>query len=117
VSTTTAPLEHVIEVFANTMDSAARIASIRAILDRTTEVARCRYLNHKASYEFMKMLFASSPSQTAVIAVLTPATTPPLFICHLRPGVAPAPVSAELRRVKGVYGVASNQKPPAGFLP
>jgi cell division transport system permease protein len=71
-----------LQIFMNPNVTKAQLASVNQLIDQLkgSQIKSCDYLNHQQSFNQMKSLFASEP---AVVSVLTPATTPPLFRCQL----------------------------------
>ena len=67
-----------------------------------SQIKSCTYLDHQASYNQMRALFAG---ESSVIGVLTPATTPPVFRCQLVDPNEAATVAATFNTgVPGIYG-------------
>src|SRR5580658_9467650 len=71
-----------LQIFLQPDVTQAQLASVNQLIDQLkgSQIKSCGYLNHQQSYDQMKQLFASEP---AVVSVLTPATTPPVFRCQL----------------------------------
>ena len=92
-----------LQIFMKAAAPAGDTSAVRTMLHETPQVKTCAYLDHRESYERAKQLFASQPE---VVAVLTPATTPPVFQCTLvHPNDASA-VAGLFRGATGVYTVA-----------
>jgi cell division transport system permease protein len=49
----------------------------------SAQIRSCDYLDHQASYNLMRQLFAGQQGGDAIISTLTVATTPPVFRCQL----------------------------------
>ncbi len=81
------------------------MAYIRSLIAQTPQITggRCAYLDHQQSYDRARSLFANDP---AILSVLTPASTPPVFQCQVRSPSDSAVVVAEFRSVPGVYSAS-----------
>ncbi|MHB1988077.1 MAG: cell division protein FtsX [Acidimicrobiales bacterium] len=87
------------------MKPAAPTGDTNAILTTTHEtpqIKSCKYLDHEESYVQAKRLFASQP---AIVSVLTPATTPPVFQCTLVHPKDASAVANLFNTQAGVYQV------------
>src|ERR1700722_7861272 len=71
-----------LQVFLQPNVTQAQLNGVKQLINQLkgSQIKSCTYLDHQASYNQMKSLFASEP---AVVNVLTPATTPPVFRCQL----------------------------------
>jgi cell division transport system permease protein len=81
-----------LDIWINPNGTKSQIANVNDTIKQMeqtgTQIKSCTYLNHQASYNQMRSLFAD---EQAVVAVLTPKTTPPVFRCQLvNPNDAPA---------------------------
>lgn len=76
--------------------------AIATTAHETAQIKSCKYLDHTQSYDQAKRLFASQP---AIISVLTPATTPPVFQCTLVHPKEAAAVANLFTNQPGVYQV------------
>lgn len=91
-----------LQVFLNPSVSNSRVTQLQQTMSQTPQIKSVQYLDHEASYKQMERLFASNKT---VVAVLTPATTPPVFQVKLvHPGDA-ATVAGVFRSLPGVFQV------------
>jgi cell division protein FtsX len=103
-------------VYVNPRATGTEVASLRARLTSAVGITSCDYLNHQESYDYAVKLFRSE-GRSFAIGSLTPATTPPLFVCHLRRGDAPGAVKSLVRRLPLVYSVEIGAWPGFGPIP
>lgn len=90
------------QIFMKPNAPAGDTSAIATTWRQTAQIKSCRYLDHQQSYDHAKALFASHP---AVIAVLTPKTTPPVFQCTLVHPKEAAAVANVFNNQPGVYEV------------
>ncbi len=70
-----------LQIFMDPSASTAQTEAVRQqISQMRAQITSCTYLDHQASYNQAKKLFAN---QQTIIESLTPATTPPVFDCQL----------------------------------
>lgn len=91
-----------LQIFMKPAAPAGDTNAIRATTHETPQIKSCKYLDHQQSYEQAKQLFASQP---AIVSVLTPATTPPVFQCTLVHPKDAAAVANLFNTQGGVYQV------------
>jgi hypothetical protein len=84
------------------------------LLHASAGIASCSYLDHLQSWHLVKRLLASDP---IVVNSLTPAETPPVFMCKLRPGANESMLLSQFSKVPGVFQVSGAVQPaaPAGL--
>jgi cell division transport system permease protein len=92
-----------LQIFMKANAPVSETAAVRTTINQTAQVKSCSYLNHEKSYQEAKHLFASQPE---IVAVLTPATTPPVFECTLDHPKAAASVADLFKNEPGVYQVS-----------
>lgn len=93
-----------LQIFLQPNVTQAQLQGVNQLIEQLkgSQIKRCTYLDHKASYEQMRALFAG---ESSVIGVLTPATTPPVFRCQLVDPNEAATVAATFNTgVPGIYG-------------
>lgn len=93
-----------LQVFLQPNVTQAQLQGVNQLIDQLkgSQIKNCDYLDHKASYNQMRQLFAG---ESSVITVLTPATTPPVFRCQLVDPNEAATVAATFNTgVPGIYG-------------
>jgi len=83
----------------------SQVVSVRIKLKELPEVASCSYLDHAASYRKLKSLVAKHEVSSVIAAVLTPATTPPLFVCRIWTKDDVGLVEQRFRKATGVMAV------------
>jgi cell division transport system permease protein len=69
-----------LQIFLQANVSRAQQANVSTLIHETPQISRCDFLDHQASYDQAKQLFASDP---IVWQSLTVATTPPVYRCTL----------------------------------
>ena len=98
-----------LDVWINPTATTSQVANVNdTIKQLTAQIKGCTYLDHQASFQQMRKLFAG---QQSLISTLTPQTTPPVFRCQLvNPNDAPAvaaiflpPTNSTNAAVPGVY--------------
>lgn len=91
-----------VQVFIQPNASSGQEAYIRSLIAQTPQIrgGSCPYLDHEQSYQQARSLFANDP---AILSVLTPATTPPVFNCEVKSPAESAVVVSEFSNVPGVF--------------
>jgi cell division protein FtsX len=93
-----------VQVFVNPDATLAETASLRTRLERSPEIASCTYLDHEQSYEHAFKVFRARGMFDA-IASLRPATSPPVFVCHITHSADAEVVQHLFHRLPGVFDV------------
>jgi cell division transport system permease protein len=90
------------QIFVQPNASNGQVAYIRSLIAQTPQIkgGSCPYLDHEQSYQRARSLFSNDP---AILSVLTPASTPPVFLCQVKSPSESAIVVAEFTGVPGVY--------------
>ena len=73
-----------LQIFMKANATQAETNNVTALTKQmSAQIRSCTYLDHQASYNLAKQLFAGQQGGQAIISTLTPATTPPVFRCQL----------------------------------
>jgi cell division transport system permease protein len=90
------------QIFMKANAPAGDTNAVKTTLKETAQIKSWKYLDHQQSYEHMRQLFAK---QHAIVSVLTPQTTPPVFQCTLVHPKEVAAVANIFNNQPGVYQV------------
>jgi len=105
---------HSLQVFIDAQAPASTSTRVGELLRESPGIASCSYLDHLQSWKLMKRVLARDP---VVIESLTPANTPPMFMCKLRPGANESMLLSQFNKVPGVFQASDDVQPtaPAGL--
>jgi len=100
-----------VEVWVKASATVPAVASLRKMLREMPEIVSCAYLDRQASDEELKELEASHPLDSVVFGILTPTTTPTLFICQLSHIGDLGKVEKRVARLADVFEVTASRPP------